>query len=217
MRKPPGGLGRLFWNFVVAGGSDTPRHNLNSPGNQALAKGDGLRPIGPGEADLAAEFDIAWRNRTDNHRAHLAEAGITFEAMLRAGDLGVERIAYAGRLYTPSPAGFPAVILAIWSPAPPSIYCAIEDPEILDLITFRTDDPGRWWHRIGEPDLILGEDRYLDATQTGAPLKVFESPVAWLRGGCGGCVILDDAEARWTTERFAEDQVALEDGWRATS
>ncbi len=165
--------------------------------------------------DLAAEFDIAWRNRTDNHRAHLAEAGITFEAMLRAGDLGVERIAYAGRLYTPSPAGFPAVILAIWSPAPPSIYCAIEDPEILDLIAFRTDDPGRWWHRIGEPDLILGEDHYLDSIETGVPITVFDSPVAWLRGNCAGACILDDCAARWSAERYAEDEAALADWWRA--
>ncbi len=153
---------------------------------------------------LAAEFDLAWRNRTQEHRKHLADAGITFQAMLSAGDLGVERIATTGRLYTPSPAGFPAIILAVWSPAPPSIYCAVEDPEILDLIAFRTDDPGRWWYRFSEPGLILGKDRYLDAIAEAAPLKVFESPVAWLRGDCDGCVLLDDAEARWTNERLAD-------------
>ena len=80
------------------------------------------------------EFDLAYRNRTTEHRQHLADAGITFEAMLRAGNLGVERIATIGRGYMPSPEGFPAVILAIWSPAPPSIYCAIDDPEIVDLM-----------------------------------------------------------------------------------
>ncbi len=167
--------------------------------------------------NLAAEFDLAYRNRTQAHRQHLVEGGITFQAILRAGDLGVERIATMGRLYTPSPEGFPAVILAIWSPAPPSIYCAVDDPEILDLIAIRTDDPGRWWYRMGEPGLILGEDLYLDAVDQGTALRVFESPVAWLRGGCDGCVFLDDAEARWTIERFAEDQVALQDWWRAAS
>ncbi len=65
--------------------------------------------------DLAAEFDIAWRNRTQEHRKHLAAAGVGFQAMLRAGDLGVARIATTGRLYMPSPGGFPAVILAIRS------------------------------------------------------------------------------------------------------
>ncbi len=167
--------------------------------------------------NLAAEFDIAWRNRTQAHRKHLAAAGVTFEAMLRAGDLGVQRINANGRLYMPSPDGFPAIILAIWSPAPPSIYCAVEDPEIVDLIALRTDDPGRWWYRTGETGLILGEDRYLKAIDRDMPLKVFESPIAWLRGDCDGCVFLDDAEARWTTERLAEDQVALQDWWRAAS
>jgi len=46
--------------------------------------------------NLAAEFDLAYRNRTQEHRQHLADAGITFQAMLRAGDLGVERIATTG-------------------------------------------------------------------------------------------------------------------------
>ena len=43
-------------------------------------------------ANLESEFDLACRNRTQEHRQHLADAGITFQAMLRAGDLGVERI-----------------------------------------------------------------------------------------------------------------------------
>ena len=168
-------------------------------------------------AFLESEFDLAYRNRNQEHRQHLAGAGITFQAMLRAGDFGVARIATTGRLYVPSPTGFPAVILAIWSPAPPSIYCTVDDPEIVDLIALRTDDPGRWWYRLGEPGLILGEDRYLGAIERDMLFKVFESPVAWLRGGCGGCVFLDDAEARWTNERLADDQVALQDWWRAAS
>ncbi len=167
--------------------------------------------------NLAAEFDLAYRNRTQEHRQHLADAGITFQAMLRAGNLGVERIATTGRGYMPSPEGFPAVILAVWSPAPPSIYCSVEDPVVVDLIALRTDDPGRWWYRIGEPGLILGEDLYLDAIDCDMPLKVFESPVSWLQGNCGGCVFLDDAEARWANERLAEDDEALRNWWQVAS
>ncbi len=166
---------------------------------------------------VTAEFDRACRHRTQKHRAHLAEAGITIEAMLRAGDLGVERITNSGRLYMPSPEGFPAAILAIWSPAPPSIYRAVEDPEIIDLIAIRVDDPGRWWYRIGDPGLILGEDRYLDTIETGAPLKVFDSPLTWIEGGSDGAVFLDDCEAQWSAERFAEDEAALADWWRVAS
>ncbi len=168
-------------------------------------------------AVLEQEFDRAYRNRTQEHRQHLADAGITFEAMLWAGDFGVERINAGGRLYMPSLTGFPAVILAIWSPASPSIYCTVDDPEIVDLIALRTDDPGRWWYRLGKPGLILSEDLYLDAIDRDMPLRVFESPVAWLRGICGGTCFLDDCEARWSAERFAEDEAALADWWRAAS
>ncbi len=164
-------------------------------------------------SDLAAEFDLAWRNRTQEHRKHLADAGITFQAMLRAGDLGVERIATTGRLYVPSPDGFPAVILAVWAPAPPSIYCAVENPVIMDLIAFRTDAPATWWYRIGEPGLVLGEDRYLAAVDGATRLKIYDSPLRWLQGGCDGTVFLDDVEARWAAERYAEDEAALQRWW----
>ncbi len=163
--------------------------------------------------NLAAEFRLAWRDRTQKHRKHLADAGITFQAMLRAGDLGVERITTTGRLYAPTQDGFPAVILAVWDPAPPSIYCAVENPVIMDLIAFRTDAPATWWYRIGEPGLILGEDRYLAAVDGATPLKVYDSPLRWLQGGCDGVVFLDDAEDRWAAERFAEDEVALRAWW----
>ena len=165
----------------------------------------------------AAEFDLAYRNRTLEHRQHLADTGITSQAMLRAGDLGVARIATTGRLYTPHPNGFPAVILAVWAPAPPSIYSPVENPAILDLLALRLDKPSTCWHRIGEPDLVLGEDQYLTSIETGAPLKVHDSPLCWLQGGCDGTVFLDDCEARWSAERFAEDEAALADWWRAAS
>ncbi len=164
-------------------------------------------------SDLAAEFDLAWRNRTQEHRKHLADAGITFQAMLRAGDLGVARIATTGRLFVPAPTGFPVIILAIWSPALPSVYTAVESPEILDLLALRLDQPETWWRWIGEPDLVLGEDRYLAAVDGAMALKVYDSPLRWLQGGCDGTVFLDDVEARWTAERFAEDEAALQAWW----
>ncbi len=133
--------------------------------------------------------------------------------MLRAGDLGVERIVATGGLYMPHPNGFPAVILAIWSPAPPSIYTAVENPVIMDLLALRLDQPETWWRRVGEPGLFLGEDRYLAAVDVATSLKVYDSPLRWLQGGCDGTVFLDDVEARWTAERFAEDEAALKRWW----
>ena len=164
-------------------------------------------------SDLAAEFDRAVANLNPAHFRHLAAAGVSFEAICRAGYVGVERVATTGRLYMPAPDGCPVLIMAIWSPAPPSIYTAVESPEALDLLALRLDQPETWWRRVGEPGLVLSEDRYLDATETGAPLKVFDSPPAWLQGGCDGVVLLDDAEARWTAERSAEDEAALQAWW----
>ena len=65
--------------------------------------------------------------------------------------------------------------------------------------------------------MILGEDHYLAAVTEEARLMVLESPVAWIRGGCDGCVFLDDAEARWASERLAEDDEALRDWWQVAS
>ena len=163
--------------------------------------------------DLASEFDLAVANLNPDHFRYLAGAGVSFETVCRAGYVGVERIARTGRLYMPAPDGFPALIMAAWSPAPPSIYCAVESPEIPDLIAFRTDAPDKWWYRVGEPGLVLGEDRYLAAVDGAMALKVYDSPLRWLQGGCDGTVFLDDVEARWTSERFAEDEAALQAWW----
>ena len=166
---------------------------------------------------VTAEFDRAWRNRTQKHRAHLAGAGVTFEGMLRAGDLGVERITTTGRLYTPSPEGFPAIILAIWAPAPPSIYCSVANPVILDLLALRLDQPETWWWRIGEPDLILGSDNLDLAHATGWPISFATTPLDWLQADCRGACLLDHCEARWAAERFAEDEAALREWWRTAA
>ncbi len=163
--------------------------------------------------EINAEFDLAVANLNPDHFRHLDDAGVSFEAICRAGYVAIERIATTGRLYMPAPDGFPVLIMAIWAPAPPSIYTVVESPEILDLLALRLDQPETWWRRVGEPGLVLGEDRYLAAVDGATPLSVFDSPLAWLQGGCDGVVLLDDAEARWTAERSAEDEAALQAWW----
>ena len=85
--------------------------------------------------------------------------------------------------------------------------------EILARLALRLDQPETWWRRVGEPGLVLGEDRYLAAVDGAMALKVYDSPLRWLQGGCDGTVLLDDVEARWTSERFAEDEAALQAWW----
>ena len=64
---------------------------------------------------------------------------------------------------------------------------------------------------------ILGEDRYLAAAIERLPIKVFDSPLAWLQGNCGGACFLDDTEMRWTNEWFAEDDAALRAWWEVAA
>ena len=75
----------------------------------------------------------------------------------------------------------------------------------------------RWWSRLGEAGLILGEDHYLAAVSEGEAVRVFDSPVVWLRGGCDGSVFLDDVEARWEMERQGEDAAASRQWWEAAA
>ena len=156
-------------------------------------------------ADLHAEFELAYRNWTPEHDRHLAKAGISVEAVVRAGDYGVQRIDTTGRLYQPSLRGFPAYILGVRALG--------LNREILDLIAVRVDSPERWWYRVGEPGLILGEDRYFAAVSKSEAVRGFDSPTAWLRSNCDGCVVLDDVEARWTMKHLAEDDTALRAWW----
>ncbi len=166
-------------------------------------------PLNHLAADLHAEFNLACRNWTRDHDGHLARAEISTKATFDAGGLGVERIGTVGRLFEPSSRGFPAIILAIYD-----IGLA---PDILDLLAVRVDTPDRWWSRFGEPGLILGEDHYLAAVSEGEAVRIFDSPVAWLQGGCNGCIFLDDVEARWEMERQGEDDAALRQWWEAAA
>ena len=168
-------------------------------------------------SDLAAEFDLAVANLNADHFRHLAAAGVSFETVCRAGYVGIERIATTGRLYMPAPDGFPAIILAIWSPAPPSIYTAIESLEILDLLALRLDQIETWWWRVGVTALVLGSNN-LDAAHTeGWPINLHRTALDWLTAGCRGACLLDHCEAQLTAERFAEDEAALQAWWAAAA
>ncbi len=174
-------------------------------------RGDVRHPINVVAAvtNLRAEFNLACQNWTQEHDAHVARAGISTKTTFDAGELGVQRISTTRRLFQPAPEGFPAIIIAIYE-----IGLA---PDILDLLAVRIDAPDRWWARLGGPGLILGEDHYLAAVSEGKAVRVFDSPVAWLRGGCGGCVFLDDVESRWEMERQGNDDDALREWWEAAA
>ncbi len=147
-------------------------------------------------------------------RRLLEQQGVTREAIHRAGGLAVARIGTTGRLWMPEPTGTPAFILPVWDGPAPSIYSGVENPVLIDMIAWRPDDPTRWWYRTGE-GAALGIDNLNLAHTEGWPISFATTPLDWLRGDCRGACLLGLCEARWTTERLAEDQAALQDWWRA--
>ncbi len=113
-------------------------------------------------------------------------------------------------------AGQVTIIQPVWATAP-SIHRAVESPVLRDLIAWHPDEPDLWFYCFGLGRPILGEDHYLDAIESGAPLKVFATPLDWLRAGGEGCVFLDDVESRWAVERAAEDDATVRDWWGAVA
>ena len=96
------------------------------------------------------------------------------------GMFGVSRVrTYQDGSYEPAEDGVGAIIIGV-----------IEYDELVDLLAFRTTDPSRWWLRLGLA-VYLGEEKVDYAAFMGTSLRLFSTPLSWLRAGCTGSVILD--------------------------
>ena len=92
--------------------------------------------------------------------------------------------------------GQPAIIIPCYDGLPFILDANAERhvEHIVDLVAVDLDHPDRHWRRRGEA-VILGA-AYLDlAAEAAAPLSVFSNPLAWLRAGGDGIVMLDWAWA----------------------
>ena len=89
--------------------------------------------------------------------------------------LGFERVEASGqRLYQPCPAGKPALIIAV-----------PDGPRIGDLVAVDPDNPKDWRLRHGRATHLGHNSDIL------IPLRVFDSPMDWIRAGGDGFCILD--------------------------
>lgn len=81
-------------------------------------------------------------------------------------------------------------------------------PALIDLVAWDPREPSRWWCRIGgslSDPLFLGAwnlERAMGAPPPGqpdrrAPVALHPSPLAWLRAGCDGAVLVDAGGALW--------------------
>ena len=97
--------------------------------------------------------------------------------------IGVAKVqTFPSGFYEPSEDGDPAVIIAEGWPEPP-IWDVIED-----LIAFKPQEPGRWWRRRGEVQLL---GTYNIRPEPVFPLTIHETPLSWLQAGAHGVCIVD--------------------------
>ena len=95
----------------------------------------------------------------------------------------------------PSAAGEVMLIQPVWTGPAPSIYQAVETPQLADLLAWHPDNPTRWHYRLGTPGAALGADNLDLAHSEGWPITFELTPLDWLRGGCRGAVLLEGCEA----------------------
>lgn len=138
------------------------------------------------------------------HLDLLDRLGVSTEAQERAGGVRLAHVATCGRCFLPHPDGPPMLALAVWSGPAPSPWRTVEDPWANDVITFRPEEPWRWWLRRGNGG-VLGEDNLLLALETGRPITLHMHALGWLQADCRGAVLLDDLEMRYAA------------GWRAAA
>lgn len=165
------------------------------------------------DLNLLAEW-LATPGLNGRQRQQLTDLGLTREATQCAGDLGWARVStIGGRCYTPSDVGQVRVIQPVWAGPAPSIYQAVENPVLADLIAWHPERPTRWWYRIGDPGATLGADNLDLAHVEGLPITFEMTPLDWLRGDCRSAVLLDLCWAHWRAEDGAEKADATAKWW----
>ena len=109
----------------------------------------------------------------------IPEAAI-FDLPLMVGVAKVQT--FPSGFYELNDVGASAVIVAAGRPAPP-IWDTLDD-----LIAFRPQDPGRWWRRRGEVQ-VLGSGNI--RPEPVFPLTLHDTPLSWLQSGASGVCVID--------------------------
>ena len=140
------------------------------------------------QPDIAGEW-LAMPRPTKEQLAHLADFGITRQAITLAGGVSIINIQVIGRLWLPSPNGASALVMPVFD----------EDLNLIDLLATRTATPATWWLRVGYEDLVLGAVWLEHAHLTGQPVVHYMTPLDWLAAGGEGVCLLDHCADRSET------------------
>jgi hypothetical protein len=127
--------------------------------------------------DLGEEFSAAVCSITPERLAALRAADVPDISLPMVGMAPIET--HAGGLFDIVDDGTLAVVVPIgeWD----GVNWLLED-----LVGFELSDPGRWWRRLGAVQ-ILGTV----PAEPVFPLRLYDTPLAWLRVGGWGAVIVD--------------------------
>ncbi len=149
-------------------------------------------------ADLLAELRSARAAMSRKNRAELMGAGIAPELIDRYPLIGTAEMRIKGGLYEPAPDGAPAYVtpVLVGDPVSPEIpdplVYARHFGDIVDLVAWHPRHPGHWALRVGAATWLgCIEPQYLDPD----PVAIRRAPLAWLRAGCDGLVILSSEPA----------------------
>ena len=160
-----------------------------------------------GSIELYSEFSQALENHHGLYRAlsSVKKLGVTPESIVGGGFIAALRIRPEGDLYVPDPQGHWSIIqpvlrtLAGVDRSLPS--------NVTDLVAWRPTDPAKWWLRDGAGDYLGSVSPPTTLTHV-YPLPFHRTPLAWLKSGCVGICILDDANARISLPGFIIDVLA---------
>ena len=129
--------------------------------------------------------------------AWLVKSGVSHSDRLGCGNAGVVAVETTrDGLYQPAPGGRRAFIMPVYGPfRPPKVPIADPaDAAPIDLLGWYSHRPGRWWRRRGVA-IILGEWAVELGETYDEPVRVYRTPLDWLRAGGEGLVIVDWTEA----------------------
>jgi hypothetical protein len=147
-------------------------------------------------ADLAAEHRVMLLAMGPDDLRPLLAAGISPRTIAMVTP-AFSRIAVDGYTYQPDPAGGAAIVLPVrvesWvTPEAADPLKTLRDGAIVDLLAFHPAFPLRWALRRDAAEWLGAlEPQYLDPET----VCVRRSPLAWLRAGCRGLVVLSPEPA----------------------
>lgn len=125
--------------------------------------------------DLWTELKIA-RHKVRRADEILARHGVTDPNARQL--CGVDRIVQFGKFYEPCPTGEYAIIMPV-----------IDVDELVELIAFDPRTPNQWFQRIGGERLLGGDA--LGGQLLGNPLRIYRTPLSWMKRRRDGIVVFD--------------------------